>query len=49
MRVPNNPDSAPFAKAKKKGKRNPDFRSANFANNRRNVRRLPTRQFSRGR
>ncbi|MDL4813597.1 hypothetical protein [Actinomadura opuntiae] len=34
----------------KKGKnKQPDFRSAAIANNRRNARRLPTRQFNRGR
>ncbi|MFI0369164.1 hypothetical protein ACH35V_14875 [Actinomadura sp. 1N219] len=50
MRAPNNPESNPFAKSKKKGKRNnTDFRSANFANNRRNARQLPTRQLNRGR
>ncbi|XRQ06712.1 hypothetical protein ACN3XK_60960 [Actinomadura welshii] len=49
-----NPNAAPdpFAKSKKnkKGKRrNTDFRSANFANNRRNARQMPTRQLNRGR
>ncbi|WP_433228142.1 hypothetical protein [Actinomadura formosensis] len=50
MRAIDNPESAPFTKSKKKGKRNnSDFRSANFANHRRNARRLPTRQLNRGR
>ncbi|MGP4022678.1 hypothetical protein [Actinomadura sp. 3N407] len=50
MRALNNPEPNPFAKSKKKGKRrNPDFRSANFANNRRNARQMPTRQLNRGR
>ncbi|MFI0480323.1 hypothetical protein [Actinomadura sp. 9N215] len=50
MRALNNPESDPFAKSKKKGKRKKhDVRSANFANNRRNARQLPTRQLNRGR
>ncbi|MEU8799129.1 hypothetical protein [Spirillospora sp. NPDC048819] len=53
MRAINNPEANPFTKSKKKGKRkNPDFRSANFANNagnRRNARQMPTRQLNRGR
>ncbi|MFI0412235.1 hypothetical protein [Actinomadura sp. 3N508] len=50
MRATANPESNPFAKSKKKGKRrNPDIRSANFANNRRNARQMPTRQLNRGR
>ncbi|WP_433465099.1 hypothetical protein [Spirillospora sp. CA-128828] len=40
----------PFPKPKKRGKRNnADFRAANFANNRRNARQMPTRQLNRGR
>ncbi len=40
----------PFANARKKGRRkNSDSRSANFANNRRNARQMPTRQLNRGR
>lgn len=43
-------NSDPFTKSRKKGKRkNSDFRSANFANNRRDARPMPTRQFNRGR
>ena len=50
MRAINNPENDPFAKPRKKGKRkNTDFRSADFANNRRNAGRAPTRQFNRGR
>ena len=50
MRAYNHPESDPFAKSKKKGKRRKaDFRSANQANNQRNARRLPTRQLNRGR
>ncbi|MFB4304577.1 hypothetical protein [Actinomadura sp. GTD37] len=50
MRAINNPESDPFAKFQKKGKRKKsDVRSANFANNRRNARQPPTRQFNRGR
>lgn len=46
----NNPESNPFAKSTKKGKRkNRDFKTAKLANNRRNARRLPTRQLNRGR
>jgi hypothetical protein len=44
-----NPDNNPFP-AKKKGKnKKPDFKSAAFANNRRNARQMPTRQLNRGR
>lgn len=40
----------PFSRSRKKGKRkNSDPRSANFANNRRNARQMPTRQLNRGR
>ncbi|WP_242902698.1 hypothetical protein [Actinomadura terrae] len=50
MRAMNNPESDPFAKSKKKGKRkNNDFRAANLAGNRRNARQMPTRQLNRGR
>ncbi|MEU5995161.1 hypothetical protein ABZ806_39815 [Spirillospora sp. NPDC047418] len=50
MRAIHNPESAPFPNSKKKGKRkNSDARSANFANQRRNARQLPTRQLNRGR
>ncbi|WUH99749.1 hypothetical protein OHR68_40740 [Spirillospora sp. NBC_00431] len=50
MRAINNPEANSFAKSKKKGKRkNSDFRSANFANNRRDAGKMPTRQFNRGR
>ena len=50
MRAINNPETDPFAKFQKKGKRkNSDFSSANLANNRRNTRQLPTRQLNRGR
>ncbi|MEU8118447.1 hypothetical protein AB0C21_07030 [Spirillospora sp. NPDC049024] len=51
MRAMNHETSGdPFIKSRKKGKRkNSDFRSANFANNRRNARQMPTRQLNRGR
>lgn len=50
MRAHSNPEPHPFAKSKKKGKRSKaDFRSTIPMNNRRNVRQMPTRQFSRGR
>ncbi|WP_165978418.1 hypothetical protein [Actinomadura darangshiensis] len=49
MRAINN--EPPFPNAKKKGKRkNSDLRSGNFAaGDRSNARRMPTRQFNRGR
>ena len=50
MRAVHHSEVDPFAKAKKKAKRkNPDVRSANFANNRRGGRPQPARQFNRGR
>ncbi|WP_158581384.1 hypothetical protein [Actinomadura spongiicola] len=50
MREFSHPESDPFAKSRKKGKRkNHDFRSANLMNNRRNARQLPARQLNRGR
>jgi hypothetical protein len=50
MRAIRHSEVHPFAKAKKKADRkNPDVRSAGFANNRRGARPLPTRQFNRGR
>ncbi|MBE1532788.1 hypothetical protein [Actinomadura algeriensis] len=47
----NNLENIPFPNAKKlKNKRKgPDTKSAAFANNRRNARQQPTRQFNRGR
>ncbi|MBO2456180.1 hypothetical protein [Actinomadura violacea] len=45
----NNPDNNPVPPKKKARKGKPDFRSASFANNRRNAGRAPTRQFNRGR
>ena len=47
----NNHENIPFPNTKKqKNKRKgPDAKSAAFANNRRNSRRQPTRQFNRGR
>jgi hypothetical protein len=50
MRAIDNPESTPFSNARKKGRRKKsDPRSANFANNRRNARQMPTRQLQRGR
>ncbi|QKG23062.1 hypothetical protein [Actinomadura verrucosospora] len=45
----NNPENNPFQPKKKARKDKPDFRSASFANNRRNAGRMPARQFNRGR
>ncbi|NDU76238.1 hypothetical protein GWI34_26950 [Actinomadura sp. DSM 109109] len=43
-------NGGPFSQNRKKGKRKmADPRSANFANNRRNARQMPTRQLNRGR
>ncbi|HEY8482598.1 MAG TPA: hypothetical protein VIL71_22485 [Spirillospora sp.] len=50
MRAADNPGSHRFAKSKKKNTRmNPGFKPADLAKNRRNVRRLPARQFTHGR
>lgn len=50
MRAIHNPESDPFSKSKKKGRRRtPDSKSAGFAGNRRNARQMPTRQLNRGR
>jgi hypothetical protein len=45
----NNLDNNPLPAKKKGKKQKTDFRSAAFANNRRNAARVPTRQFNRGR
>jgi hypothetical protein len=39
----------PFPTKRKGKNKKPDFRSAAFANNRRNARQMPTRQLNRGR
>jgi hypothetical protein len=44
-----NPENVPFPTKKKVKKSKSDFRSAAFANNRRNTGRMPARQFNRGR
>ncbi|MER6810849.1 hypothetical protein ABT299_16375 [Spirillospora sp. NPDC000708] len=45
----NNLENIPFPTKKKLKKNKTDFRSATFANNRRDTGRMPTRQFNRGR
>lgn len=44
-----NPENVPFPTKKKVKKSKTDFRSATFANNRRDTGRMPARQFNRGR